>query len=262
MAEGRLGGAVVVTESASTNADLVAAIRRDRSPWPHAAVLVADYQTAGRGRIQRTWVTPPGTALTMSVVMDTARCGDGSTGWVPLVVGHAVSTVVRELGVDAGLKWPNDVVVRTGGDLPGWGPWRKCAGILCELVPEAGVVVAGIGINVAMTDDDIPVASATSLALSGAAPVTRDVLAVRVVEEIERALERWRDGGLASIARDVHGSCVSLGQQVSVSRPGQGDVAGMAQSLDADGALVVVDDHGARHRIHAGDVTVRWAQGR
>lgn len=257
VARGDLGGAVVVTESASTNVDLVAAVRRDRSPWPHLSVLAADFQTAGLGRAGRTWVTPPGTALTMSVVVDTARCGDGASGWVPLAVGCAVSRVLRGLGVDAGLKWPNDVVIRGAASMDDWGPWRKCVGVLCEMVPEAGVVVAGIGINVAMEAQDLPVAHATSLALAGAEPVTRDELAVLVVREMDAVLSAWSAEGLPSLAAQVHQSCVTMGQQVNVSRSGAPDITGMAQSLDADGALVVVGSDGAKHRVHAGDVKVR-----
>jgi BirA family transcriptional regulator, biotin operon repressor / biotin---[acetyl-CoA-carboxylase] ligase len=145
----------VVAETGSTNSDLLA---EARSGLATGAVLVADAQTAGRGRMGRHWVSPPGSALTFSVLLRPAAVPPASRGWMPLLAGVAVARAVHaETRVDARLKWPNDVQVNGG----------KLAGILAEQAGDA--IVVGIGINVSSGRDELPVAGATSLALAGPA---------------------------------------------------------------------------------------------
>lgn len=146
----------VVASTGSTNADL-AALAREGAPG--GTVLIAGHQSSGRGRLARPWVAPPDTSLACSVLVDPRR-GTADWGWLPLLVGMAVSDGIREeTGVDARLKWPNDVLV---GD-------RKLSGILCEAVtvgPRATAVL-GFGINVTLGADQLPVPTATSTALEG-----------------------------------------------------------------------------------------------
>jgi BirA family biotin operon repressor/biotin-[acetyl-CoA-carboxylase] ligase len=127
---GPLAHLFVVAETDSTNADALAALRSG-ARVAHLSAYLADHQRAGRGRAGRAWVTPPGTSLTMSVVLrpEVAR---GLFAWVPLLAGLAVVRALAGLGVIASLKWPNDVVVESeGGDeVPVWGASLKVAGIL------------------------------------------------------------------------------------------------------------------------------------
>lgn len=258
---------VVVPRTASTSTDLATAARADPDAWPDRSVLVAGHQAAGRGRAGRTWETPPGTALTVSVLL---RPGTGADrlGWVPLLAGLAVVRAVNETaGVRAAVKWPNDVLVPApdGAGLEGWGAWRKVAGVLAEVVvpdpapagsapavPPAPAVVVGIGVNVSQAAEDLPVPSAASLRGVGA-DVDRTVLLGVLVRHLVELDDRWRAED-ASLAADVAAVCATLGAAVAVDLPGGTVLAGTAAGLADDGALVVVDAGGRRHEVHAGDV--------
>jgi len=254
-----LGAVTVVPRTGSTSADLVAAARGPEPP-PDRAVRVADHQAAGRGRAGRTWETPPGQAVTVSVLL---RPGVpvGAFGWLPLLGGLAVVRAVAGLGVEAVLKWPNDVLVPGAGDaeLAGWGTARKVAGVLGDLVADAEppAAVVGIGVNVGQPADALPVPSATSLAALGVAADRVDVL-VRVVRELVALDDAWRaargDAVAAGLAAECAAVCATLGSRVRVLRPGGDVLEGVAVSLAADGALRVADDAGAVRTVLAGDV--------
>lgn len=247
-----LGRIAVVEQTGSTSADLVAAAA-DPQAWPDRSVLVADHQTEGRGRAGRSWETTPGTALTFSVLVrpevPTARFG-----WLPLLGGLAVVRALATVEVPAALKWPNDVLLREsdGPAVPGWGIWRKVAGVLGDLVPGAAVI--GIGVNVGQTR--LPVPHATSLLRAGF-EVDRTGLLVEVVASFLGLEERWRaadgDAVAAGLAAECAQACVTIGSQVRVHRPDR-VLEGTAAGLSDDGALLVVDDHGREHEVLAGDV--------
>ncbi|QHT54926.1 biotin--[acetyl-CoA-carboxylase] ligase [Cellulomonas sp. H30R-01] len=252
----------VVARTGSTNADLVAAVAADPDAWPHASVLVADQQDAGRGRAGRGWETAPGTSLTCSFVARPAL-PPRTFGWLPLLAGlGAVNAVRATAGVPAILKWPNDLLVPAETEVAGWGAARKVGGILAEVVPTpAGVtpaVVIGIGINVAQGPDELPVEHATSLALAGAQHVTREALLVALVTALDDVATRWRDAGgdavASGLADEVAAVCATLGTPVRVELPGGAELAGVAERLDDDGGLVVVDATGVAHHVLAGDV--------
>jgi BirA family transcriptional regulator, biotin operon repressor / biotin---[acetyl-CoA-carboxylase] ligase len=218
----------VVARTGSTNADLLA------RGGPEGRVLVAEEQTAGRGRMGRTWVSQPGASLTFSVLLRPAAVSQVRRGWLPLLTGVAVATAVRSVaGVAATLKWPNDVLA---GD-------RKLAGILAEQSGE--VVVIGIGINVATAADALPVSpaglQATSLLVEGA-DVARDVLLIEVLRQLERYYLPFRADpdpertGLLAAYRTL---CATIGRQVRVELPGDRSLAGVAEDVDADGRLLV-----------------------
>ena len=152
----------VVTETGSTNTDLLAAARAGA---PEGIVRAAEYQTAGRGRLERRWASPPRAALTFSVLLRPRGVPPGRRGWVPLLAGVAVATALASAAaVDARLKWPNDVLVHGA----------KVAGILAEQSGDA--IVVGIGINVSARPDELPVPGATSLALAGGVAADRECL--------------------------------------------------------------------------------------
>ena len=134
----------VTKASPSTNTELLAALAAEPEAWPHMSALVADHQTAGRGRAGREWHTPEGAALTVSYVLR-PRLPRERWGLVPLVMGLAAVKTMRSDGIEASLKWPNDVVVACGVEgnaedqIAGWGRLRKIAGILCEVHDDAVV---------------------------------------------------------------------------------------------------------------------------
>lgn len=266
----RLGRVVVVDRSSSTSAELADAVRADPRAWPDRSVLVADHQEAGRGRRGRTWTTPRGTAVTMSVVLRPVIPAD-RWGWLALAAGLAVAEAVEELtGVRAGVKWPNDVVVPGGGsdEVPGWGTSRKVAGVLGEVVPtEAGpVAVVGIGVNVRQRPEDLPVAWASSLAQvagragrSGTARAPgREEVAAAVLRALLGLDDAWRatggDAAVSGLAERCAAACTTLGARVRVELPGGASVDGVARSLSADGSLEVVDGAGGVRTVLAGDV--------
>ncbi len=167
----------VVAQTGSTNTDLLAAARDGA---PQGLVLAAESQTAGRGRMGRRWLSPPRAALTFSVLLRPGGVPAGSKGWVPLLAGVAVASALRaEAGVDARLKWPNDVLV----------DGAKVAGILAEQAGQA--IVAGAGINVSAGQDEMPATGATSLAVAGAICTNRQHLLTCVLAELERWYLAW-----------------------------------------------------------------------
>ena len=261
-----LGKVVVVSRTASTSTDLVAGATADPPAWPDWSVLVADHQAAGRGRAGRTWTTPPRAAVTVSVLLR-PRVPLDRFGWVPLLAGLAVVQALREVaGTTAVLKWPNDVLVELPGapDLPGWGRHRKVAGVLGELVVTPGAaVVVGIGVNVSQRAEELPVPSATSLALvaeagAGSAVPDRTALLAAVVGRLVALDERWRTAGgdavAAGLARECSVACATVGSVVQVQLPGGGVLEGTAQALSPDGALEVLDSAGRTRTVLAGDV--------
>ncbi|WP_456787002.1 biotin--[acetyl-CoA-carboxylase] ligase [Cellulomonas sp. P5_C5] len=252
----------VVDSTGSTNTDLADALRADPASWPDASVLVAEHQTGGRGRAGRSWETPRGTALTCSFVVR-PPVPAASFGWISLLAGlGAVNALRATAGVPATLKWPNDLLVPAGTEVEGWGAARKVGGILTEVVAlpagQPPAVVIGIGINVLQGADELPVDSATSLALAGAQHVDREGMLVALVAAQLEVAQRWRDSGGdavgSGLADEVAAVCSTLGTRVRVELPGDGTVSGLAARLDDDGALVVVDDDGVTHRVLAGDV--------
>lgn len=207
----------VLAETGSTNAVVAERARTGEQP---GLVVVAEQQTAGRGRLDRHWESPARAGLTFSVLL--APPAD-HLSWVPLLGGLAVARAVREqTGVDAVLKWPNDVLA---GD-------RKLAGVLAEAV--GGLVVLGVGLNVTTRREELPVEQATSLALEQAETTDRDTL-LRVVL---RALGRGRAFGEPERAA-YRGLCMTVGRRVRLALPGGKTVEGLAEEVDGQGRLVV-----------------------
>jgi BirA family transcriptional regulator, biotin operon repressor / biotin---[acetyl-CoA-carboxylase] ligase len=237
---------VVVASTGSTNADLVRAVAEDPGAWPHLSVLLTTDQRAGRGRLDRSWVAPPGAALAISVVVRTPL-PTASRGWIPLVAGAAMTRAVAARlegrGHTVGLKWPNDVLV----------DGRKICGILAEAGPDA--VVVGAGVNTRMTEDELPVPTATSFAALGIEPDDDALLAgyLAALDEQLRALSAARDASAAGIRAEVESLCLTLGREVAVSLPDGSTLAGRAQRIDADGRLVVASGT-SETAVSAGDV--------
>jgi BirA family biotin operon repressor/biotin-[acetyl-CoA-carboxylase] ligase len=229
-------------------------------------VVATDHQTGGRGRLGRAWTVPDRASLAVSVAVPVAE--PGQAGWLPLLAGLALVRAVGELSGAAGraltprLKWPNDVLVPEDGD-------RKLSGILCELVTvgDRQVVVVGTGVNVDQTREELPVDTATSLALAGVTVRREDLL----VAYLDRLAESLAESGIASLpggpAHSRHRSatgaaavraayreaCSTIGLAVRVHLPTGSAAVGTAVGVDDDGALVVRTGSTTR-TFAAGDV--------
>lgn len=233
----------VLDASPSTNALVAARAQDGEGP---GLVVVAEHQTAGRGRLDRVWVTPPRAALTVSLLVDPGRVPTSRWPWLPLLTGLAVVEGVRRVaGVEATLKWPNDVLV---DDL-------KVAGILVERVdrPTGPVAVVGIGLNVSSTREELPVPAATSLALAGAASLDRAALLAAVLTAFTVRYDGWQDAAGHGLRAPYVRECSTIGRRVTVSLPAGGTLSGTAVGVDEDGRLQV--DDGSRVQVlGAGDV--------
>ncbi|RNL82319.1 biotin--[acetyl-CoA-carboxylase] ligase [Halostreptopolyspora alba] len=244
----------VCPESASTNTDLV---NRAREGAAQGTVLVAEHQTAGRGRLGRTFTTPPRAALTFSVLVR-PDVPAGRYGWLPLLMGvAAMRGISRVAELSARLKWPNDVLAPAGeGEATG----RKLAGILAEAVPgsEGNAVVVGMGLNVSQEREELPVDSGTSLALEGAACTDRDPLLRAVLRAFATCYQEWESRGgdaeASGLAPEYRERCDTIGRPVRVFLPDDRVLEGRATSVDSGGQLVVRDPHGGEHPVGAGDV--------
>ncbi|GGK15811.1 biotin--[acetyl-CoA-carboxylase] ligase [Streptomyces camponoticapitis] len=247
----------VVTATGSTNSDLAA--RADS--LPEGAVLVAEEQTRGRGRLDRNWSAPARSGLFVSVLL---RPGPDVPverwGWLPLLTGVAVATAVaRTAGVDTALKWPNDLLVTVGGKEgdDSAKEERKAGGILAERAGDDAVIV-GIGLNVTLTESELPVPGAGSLALANAVSVDRDPLLRAVLRGMERWYGAWRDAagdpGESGLQEAYVAGCATLGRPVRAELPGERQVVGDAVAIDGDGRLVIATEGGGREAVGAGDV--------
>lgn len=230
-------GVEVVAEAGSTNA-LVA--DRARAGGAEGLVLVTEHQTAGRGRLDRTWDTPARAALTFSLLLRPARPA-AEWPWLPLLAGVAVVGALREHGVPADLKWPNDVLLEG----------RKTAGILAERVdtPSGAAAVVGIGLNVTSTAEELPVRTATSVSLATGSAPDRTALLQSLVTRLRGQYAAWSADGGPALRPAYLGLCTTLGREVRVALPDGSELAGRATDVDAEGRLVV-----AGTPVAAGDV--------
>lgn len=253
----------VVETSPSTNAELAAAVRSDPAAWPAPSALVAEHQTAGKGRAGRSWQTPPRAGLTVSVLLR-PRVPAEALGWLPLLAGLAVVRAVSDGGVTAAVKWPNDVLLPAVDTVAGLGQYRKVAGILAEVVPEAPgqhapAVVLGIGLNVSQSATELPAPAATSLALAGYPRPDRTDVLVRLLGEVHAVVRRWEkcggDAAAAGLLDEYTAVSATLGTRVRAELAGgSGVLEGDAVRLDGSGALVVRLESGEERTVTAGDV--------
>ncbi|WP_371243030.1 biotin--[acetyl-CoA-carboxylase] ligase [Streptomyces pimonensis] len=240
----------VVQRTGSTNSDLVA--RAGAGGLEEGVVLVAEEQTAARGRLDRQWTAPARSGLFFSVLLRPAEVPVARWGWLPLLTGVAVATgLSRAAGVDTALKWPNDLLVTVGGEE------RKAGGILVERAGDDGVVI-GVGVNVSLRGDELPVPTAGSLALAGAVSTDRDPLLRGVLRSLEDWYGRWRaaggDPGASGLQETYAAGCATLGRVVRAELPGDRELVGEAVAVDGDGRLVLATREGVQEPVGAGDI--------
>jgi BirA family biotin operon repressor/biotin-[acetyl-CoA-carboxylase] ligase len=220
----------------------------------HGEVVVAERQTAGRGRRGRTWISPARRNVAFSVILRPEALPPTRASELTLVAAVAVCDALRQAGVDAGIKWPNDVLV--GG--------RKIAGILTELAAEPDQVhwvVVGVGVNVNARREDFPpelAGEATSVLIERDHPAPRALFLAACLTSLEDWYDRHAEEGFEPIREAWKARSVTLGQQVSVKTDG-GDLVGTAFDIDAGGALLIRTAAGVE-RVLSGDVALLRAR--
>lgn len=251
-------------ESAKSLRRLAIALRVDSTnqrlleadPRADPQALFAEAQSAGRGRRGRDWHSPFGSNLYLSLAW-TFPAWPAAIGTLPLAVGVACARALSAAGVDGiGIKWPNDLRIGEA----------KLGGILLEQRGEAAGscrVVAGVGINVAMTAGQASgidqAWTSVHAALSGQPAASRNALAAQVLGALLDAFNEFEQSGFAGFAADWSRLDISAGQAVRVTA-GSEVIEGLACGIDAQGALRVETPDGQRHRLHAGEVSLRLAR--
>ena len=222
----------------------------------HGTVVVAETQTAGKGRLGRAWESAKGSGIWFSVILEPAISLQQMRQY-SFVIAVAVAEGIRQTtGLESWVKWPNDVLIRG----------KKVCGILLELVTERNQpvrLIAGIGINASQQMADFPEdvqAKATSLAMETGCEINRQAVLDAVLQQIDANSTRMEQEGFAAI-RDVWTalSCVT-GKEVQVVRQGETVLCGIAVGLAEDGSLLVETANGVE-QIMAGDVSLRAADG-
>ena len=247
-------------EVGSTNSDLVARVSaEDVSSWPDFSVVATDNQVAGKGRLGRDWTAPAGASLAISVLLRPQTPAGRplppeSLGWFGLLAGLAMTRACNSVlpeGKRAMIKWPNDVLISG----------RKVCGILSELVTTADgmALVVGTGVNIALAEDQLPVPTATSLAIEGAHTSVDELLAAyltefsRITKVFVSAAGNVRSSGLLDQIRD---ECDTIGRSVRVELPTGDNPVGTAIGINEEGSLVVEMANCAEPLVvSAGDVT-------
>lgn len=258
----------------STNLELIqlaqhgspAAANQDVGEWPlpDFTVYATANQTAGRGRSGRSWQTPPDSSLAISVLCypPVSEPNDlGKLGWLPLLAGLAMSKTVSSLlnsevqaSQKVGVKWPNDVLVNES----------KICGVLTELVTVGGstAVVIGAGINLSQSQQELPIAAATSLKLLGAELPENlderfDLVLAKYLANLSELYSRFVNLGLDAVASGVRqqviDNCVTLGREVRAELPDGTSKFGRAVTIDDSGRLVL-DVAGEVFPLSAGDI--------
>jgi BirA family biotin operon repressor/biotin-[acetyl-CoA-carboxylase] ligase len=239
----RLWRAVEVVEAiGSTNAELATRAAADE---PEGLVLVAEHQQAGRGRLDRTWASPPRAGITVSLLLR-PDVPAARRAWLSLLTGVALAEAVAEVtGVRTSLKWPNDLLAADGA---------KLAGILAE--SSGAAVVVGVGLNVSTRRDELPDAG-TSLALAVGGPVDRAAVLLAFLRSFELRYSRWvevlGDPVSSGLAQDYLAWCSTVGTSVTVTMPDGSTLEGVAEAVDWDGRLVVRTEAGLVE-LASGDV--------
>ncbi len=234
----------------STNQEAQQQARRGAG---EGTAILADAQSRGKGRLGRPWESPPGINLYVSLVLR-PEISPARAPQLTLMAGVAVCRALFKVsGLDARLKWPNDVLVRG----------RKVAGILAEMEAESGrvvFVVLGVGINVNWREEDMPSflrATATSLRSEVGKEISRASVAGEIFDELEDWYAEFLKEGFSPRLREEWNRLSWInGKRVTVTLP-DGAVSGEALGLDRNGALLLVDEQGKTHHLVAGDVSLR-----
>ena len=230
-------------QTGSTNLDLLTRAEG----LPEFYVLATNFQTAGKGRMERSWEANPGSSVMASVLLRPSFSQSSGIGWLSLMTALAISQAIGSFGQETKIKWPNDVLIQE----------KKVSGILAEAAADLSCVVIGFGINVNQTSGELPVETATSLLVETGKSIDRDQLLAAVIQNLKKLyLELNASGGDAqeSGLRDaILKISATVGQQVSVEFPDGKKAFGLAKEIDAAGRLVV-ETSAETLTVSAGDV--------
>lgn len=245
----RIGRDIRVFEETTSTNDIIEKLARDGVR--EGAVVFAEAQTRGRGRLGRHWASPAKKGLWFSVLLRPELRPQAATQLTVVSAIALRNAIAQQTGLKADIKWPNDILVSG----------KKVAGILTELSAELDrikYVLVGIGVDVNLDADDFPAeirGQASSLKLELGRPVPRAELAAAILRELDREYGRVLQGEFSAVAGDWERHCTTIGQRVAI-RLGERRVCGRAESLGEDGALLLRTDHGHLERIVGGDVTL------
>lgn len=238
----------VFQETTSTN-DVIEKLARDGVK--EGAVVFAESQTKGRGRLGRKWISPTNKGLWFSVLLRPDLRPQAATQ-LTVAAATALARAIRsQTSMSPEIKWPNDILLRG----------KKVAGILTELSAELDHVkylILGIGVDVNLNASEFPAEVrkiATSLKIESGRTVNRADLAAAILDELDSDYARIISGQFESVADEWEEHCTTLGHNVSISI-GDRSIQGRAESLDSDGALLLRTQHGRLERIIGGDVTL------
>lgn len=245
----KIGRDIRVFEQTTSTNDVIEKLARDGAK--EGAVVFAEAQSQGRGRLGRKWISPPRKGLWFSVLLRPALRPQAATQLTVASANALRAAIEQQTGLKAEIKWPNDILVSN----------KKVAGILTELSAELDqikYVLVGIGVDVNLNPGDLPAelrTQATSLKIELDRPVDRAELAAAILQELDREYCRVLAGDFAAVASDWEQHCATLGQRL-VIHLGERRLSGRAESLGEDGALLLRTDHGHLERIVGGDITL------
>lgn len=238
-----------VASTGSTNTDLIGHAMTGAADWPDFSALVTGEQTAGRGRSGREWLAPAGSSLFVSVLLRPRAVSPSQYSWLPLIAGLSMANAISGFAgsTRARVKWPNDVLI---GD-------KKVCGVLSELLPDLSGVVVGAGVNVFQSADQLPVDTATSLAIEGIHVESLDALLEQFLKNLKRNYEEFvalaGELGGSELHAAINATCSSVGRQVRVVLPADQEFIGTATEVDSLGRLVVTNDSETRS-VSVGDI--------
>lgn len=238
-----------VASTESTNTDLIAAATANTAEWPDFSVLVTAEQTAGRGRSGREWQAPAGSSLFVSVLLRPSAVPATHYSWLPLIAGLAMSNAISGFAGSARamVKWPNDVLIAD----------KKVCGVLSELLGDLSGVVVGAGVNVFQSQEQLPVTTATSLAIESIDVGSLDDLLAAFLTNLKRAYEEFialaGELGGSDLHAAINAACSSINRDVRVVLPGDQEFFGRAIEIDGLGRLVVQNGNETR-AVSVGDI--------
>ena len=244
-----VGRDIRVFERTTSTNDLIARLARDG--MREGAVVFAESQSRGRGRLGRLWISPARKGLWFSILLRPDLAPQFATQLTVAAATALARAIALQTGLAPEIKWPNDILIRG----------KKTAGILTELTAELDHVkemVLGIGVDVNLDAADFPRdlrKTATSLKIESGQAIDRAELAAAILRELDADYDRIRRGQFELVAAEWRQRCGTLGREVSI-RIGDRVIRGRAESLDAEGALLLRTQHGRLERILGGDVTM------
>ena len=202
-------------------------------------VYLAEFQSAGRGRGNRTFESQPGQGMLLSAVLSPTGQPESRWGWVPLIVGVAAcSAIVKTTGVNVSLKWPNDVMIEE----------KKVGGIIAEKIGHQ--IVVGIGINCLQDEANLPTENATSLQIHSLDKVNRQSLVINFLQDLAKITSTWEEKPF-SVENKYRQLCSTLESEIRLTLPDGSEVFGRAAAISSNGALVLADGR----EFFAADVT-------